>query len=168
MNKKADEYRDLDVEPVDSQNGGGRLSLRNLKTFESFKNPVYRIYYGAIVSLWFAHSMQMIARNLLVYRLTGSGAVLGYMALAQAIPSLTIALLGGAIADRLQKKYILIVGQLATAIISMWLAITLSLGYLDAERWWLLLVAAALQGTVMGLIMPAQTAIIPEIVVRRR
>jgi len=46
-------------------------------------------------------------------------------------------------------------------------AFTLSTNYLSAERagsWWILIVAAIVQGTIMGLMMPSRQAIIAEIV----
>ncbi len=56
-------------------------------------------------------NMQMMARALLVYRLTGSMASLGAMALANALPMLFLSMFGGVIADRFHKKYVLIIGQ---------------------------------------------------------
>jgi MFS family permease len=148
-------------------NGRGRISLLGLKTFESFKNPVFRLYYGALLGQRAAANMQMMTRSLLVYHLTGSGTILGLMSLANALPLLFLALFGGVIADRFQKKYVLLIGQLCSAAISLGIALSLTTGYLSAERagsWWILIAASVLQGTVMGLMVPSRQAIIPEIV----
>ncbi len=166
MNKKADEYKG--VEPEEARRG---ISLRNLKTFESFKTPAYRIYFASMVGNWAAMSMQMMVRFLLIYRLTGSATLIGVMALANAIPALLVALLAGAIADRIQKKYILLAGRAASAVFTLAIAVPLTLGYLSSEHpgsWWLLIVCAVLQGTTMGFIQPANMAIIPEIVGKER
>jgi hypothetical protein len=72
-----------------------------MRTFESFKFPAYRIYYGSLVGEWFMTGMQTMARSLLIYRLTDSATFIGIIALASAIPSLLIAFFGGAIADRI-------------------------------------------------------------------
>ncbi len=111
--------------------------------------------------------MQMVTRSLLIYRLTGSAALLGLMALAMALPMLTLSLLGGAIADRMQKKEVLQVGQIAAAVNALSVAIALTTGYLSPENpgsWWILIVNSVLQGTIFALMMPARQAIIPEIV----
>ena len=111
--------------------------------------------------------MQMMARSLLIYRLTGSAAILGAMSFAHAIPMLLFSLFGGVIADRIQKKYVMIAGQLGSALVSLGVAIPLTLGYLSADRagsWWILVVASVFQGTIMGLMMPSRQAIIREIV----
>ena len=143
-----------------------RISLRK-HTFRSFKNPVYRLYYGGLLCQMFPMNMQMMARSLLIYRLTGSAAILGAMSFAHAVPMLFLSLLGGVIADRVQKKYVIIAGQVGSAAVSLGVALALTLGYLSVERagsWWILVVASILQGTIMGLMMPSRQAIMREIV----
>jgi len=112
-------------------------------------------------------NMQMIARSLLIWRLTDSAAILGIMSLFHALPMLLLALFGGVIADRVQKKYVLLVGLASSAVVSLGVALALSLGYLSADHagsWWILAVASLLQGSVMGLMIPSRQAIIREIV----
>ena len=144
--------------------GGTRLSL---KTFRSFKNPVYRIFYGGLLGQMISMNMQMLARSLLIYRLTGSAAILGATSFANAIPMLSLSLFGGVIADRVQKKYVMLAGQAGSALVSLGIALSLSLGYLSVENagsWWILIVASVCQGIIMGLMMPSRQAIIPEII----
>jgi MFS family permease len=146
--------------------GGGRISLGR-QTFRSFKNPVYRLYFGALLGQMAAMNMQMFARMWLVYRLTGSPAIMGAMSFANAVPMLLLSLFGGVIADRIQKKYVMLFGQMSSAIVSLGVALALSMGYISAERagsLWILVVASVLQGTIMALMMPSRQAILPEIV----
>ena len=92
-------------------------------------------------------NMQMVARSLLIYRLTGSAAILGAITFAHAIPIILLSLFGGVIADRMQKKYVMIVGQGGSAAVSLGIALSLSMGYLSVERagsWWILVVASVL------------------------
>ena len=147
--------------------GGGGLSIRNLRTFSSLKNPVFRLYYGAMMGQMAAMNIQMMARSLLIYEITGSGTVLGVMALANAVPMLFFSLFGGVIADRVQKKYVLWVGQVTSGLVSLGVALALVLGFLSdaqAGSWWILVAASLLQGTIMGLMMPARQAMIADIV----
>ncbi len=159
MKREVDEYRG-------TGRGMGRISLVK-RTFSSLKVPGFRLYYGSLVGQMAAMNMQMFARSWLIYRLTGSAVILGVMSLANAEPTLFTSLFGGVIADRLQKKYVLLAGQASSAVISLGIALSLTLGYLSAERagsWWILIVASVLQGSVMGLMMPSRAAIIAEIV----
>ena len=145
----------------------GRFSLRNLRTFDSLKNGNYRFYFFGMVGQWGAMNMQMVSKSMLLYRLTGSATLLGVMALASAIPQILFSLFGGAIADRVSKKMILQIGQLASAAVSLSVGLCLTTGYLSAENpgsSWVLIAQSALQGSIMALMMPSRSAIIPEIV----
>ncbi len=111
--------------------------------------------------------MQMMTRSLLIYRLTGSAAILGAISLAHAIPMLFLSLFGGVIADRMPKKNVLLIGQAGSALVSLGVAVPLTTGYLNADNtssWWILVLSSLFQGVVMGLMMPSRQAIIYEIV----
>lgn len=142
-------------------------AVPNLRTFSSLKNPVFRLYFGGLLGQWASMNIGMIARPLLIYRLTGSAAILGVMALANALPVLFLSLFGGVIADRIPKKYIIMAGIASSAAVSLGVALALTLGYLSADRtgsWWLLVAASALQGAIIGLMMPSRHAMVTEIV----
>lgn len=150
------------------QGGIGRI-LPGRQTFRSLKNPVYRLYFIAMAGYMAPWSMQMIGRSLLVYRITGSAAILGIMSLAFSIPMLCLSLFGGVIADRMSKKHVIVIGTAGSALVCLVIALALTLGYLSPEHpgsWWILAVAGALQGVIMALMMPSRMAIIPEIVGR--
>ncbi|MFC1533707.1 MFS transporter [Thermodesulfobacteriota bacterium] len=141
--------------------------MGNLRTFSSLKNPVFRLYYCGMLGQMAAMNMQMVVRSLLTYRISGSAAILGLQSLAHSIPMLILSLFGGVIADRVQKKYILLIGQAGSAVVAMSIALALTFNYLSAERagsWWILIIAAVIQGSVMGFMMPSRQAIIGEIV----
>ncbi|MBI4282097.1 MAG: MFS transporter [Chloroflexi bacterium] len=156
--------------------GGGAApvslsTLRNLNTFASFKNRVFLLYYGAMAGQMAAMNMEMLARSLLVYDMTGSGTILGVMTLAASLPQLFFSLFGGVLADRVQKKYVLIGGMLGSAAITGGIGLFLAIGFIGVEqpnRWWVLVVAAFVKGTFQGIMMPSRQAIIPEIVGREQ
>ena len=62
------------------------MRLNNLRTFDSLKNSSFRIYYLSMIGQWAAQATQNVVQGLLLYRLTGSTALLGTMALGSAIP----------------------------------------------------------------------------------
>jgi MFS family permease len=143
--------------------------MPDIKTFRSLRNPVFRLYFIGMVGQWVSMNMQMVARSLLIYRISDSGTILGLASLANAIPMIMVSLWGGAIADRLQKKSILFVSMAASALVSLAVAFTLTSGVLSPDRkdsWWILIVTAVIQGIIMGLMMPSRQAIISEIVER--
>ncbi len=143
------------------------VTRRRYRTFSSFKNPVYRVYYGGMLGQMAAMNMQQIVGSLLIYRLTGSAAILGAMSFANAIPMICLCLFGGVLADRVDKKKVMVAGQAAFAAVSLGVAVALATRFVSPERagsWWVLVVSSILQGAVMGLMMPSRQAIIPEIV----
>jgi MFS family permease len=167
MNNKLSQFRGEDDGTGRPEYSGGVLSFSLKKTFVSFKNPVYRLYYMSMVGHWSSMNMQMLARNLLVFRISDSPAILGVLALANAVPMIMITLPGGVWADRIQKKTIIQIGQVVSIIISLATTLVIAFGYLSPEHpesWWVLVVSGALQGAVMGFIMPSRSAIISEIV----
>jgi MFS family permease len=149
---------------IGSRRGGASLGAR---TFGSFKNRVYRIYFGGMLGQMAAMNMQQVVGSLLIYRLTGSAAILGAMSFAGAVPMICFSLFGGVIADRFDKRKVMIAGQAAFAVVSLAVALAITVGYLTAQHvgsWWVLAASSVLQGSVMGLMMPSRQAILPEIV----
>ena len=167
MNRNTGNNANVGAEQRVRNRSKGVTTLRNLRTFNSFKNRIYRLYYCGMLGQMASMNMQGVANGLLLERMTGSPAIVAAMSLANAIPQVSLSLLGGVIADRVEKKFVLLFGQVAFAATSLGVALALTLGYLSPERagsWWIIVVSSALQGSVMGLAMPSRQAIINDIV----
>jgi len=133
------------------------------RTFESLKVPNYRIYWASMMAQMGAMNMQMVARSLLMYDISKSAVLLGAVALAFALPMILLSLYGGVIADRLQKRNIIIAGQAALCLMSLSIGLIITFGSIS---WVHLIAAGVIQGTIMALMMPSRQAIVPEIVGR--
>ena len=167
VNNNLDEYRDEKLKMTRPVTGEGGIAGYGRRVFSSFKNPVYRLYYYSLVGHWAPMQMQMVTRTLLIYRITGSGAIIGLMALAGAIPMLVLSLYGGALADRVEKRKILIISQVASAVVTLGVALALSFNILSRDvpgSWWILIASSAMQGIIMGIMMPSRASMVPEIV----
>ena len=139
------------------------LSVRLPSALRALRHRNYRLFFaGQFVSLigtW----MQSVAQSWLVYRLTGSGALLGLVGFAGQFPVFLVAPLGGALADRQSRHRIL----LATQTTAMALASTLALLTLTGRvQVWHLFVLAALLGLVNAFDIPTRQAFVPEMVGR--
>lgn len=123
------------------------------------------IWLGSFASFT-AMNMQMITRGWLVLRLEqDSPSALTWAMVSFAAPMAIVSLLGGALSDRVPKKYLIMASQLGNA------ALTFTVGMLDATGViWLggLLVLGVLNGSMFAINMPSRQAIISEIVPRHR
>src|ERR1700691_2777463 len=106
--------------------------------------------------------MQIVAQALLVLRLTrGSALALGAVSLAQAAAFFLFAPVGGAIADRLDKRRLLIVTQ------SFLLVLAAGLGALTLAglvRLWIVGVSAFFSGAALSFDQAARSSLIPSLV----
>ncbi len=105
---------------------------------------------------------QMFIAGYLVFELTGSFAYLGAIAIAQGLPMLFLAPIGGVLADAVrQKKYVVQVGQLLNGLNTLLVAFWILSGLIVVEH---LVFAAVIQGLVSALQMPSRQALTPEVV----
>jgi MFS family permease len=131
--------------------------------FRSLRVRNYRLYAsGQLVSLtgtW----MQRVAQDWLVLNLTNSGTALGIVTALQFGPSLVLGLWGGVLADRLDKRKLLLGTQTALALVA------LTLGLLDVSgvvQYWHVLVLATLLGVVTSIDTPTRQSFVVEMVGR--
>ena len=147
------------------------MHLRNIRTFDSLRITAFRIYYFSMAGQWAAQCMQSVVQSLLLYRLTGSTAILGTMSLASAIPQIIVALYMGVLVDRFSKKRLMQIGQAVTAMTSIIIVVSLRTGYLSkahAGSWWILVAMSAIQGMSGALLWSARSAIVAELVSKER
>ena len=150
--------------PYGAVSEDGNSTAFTSRMFESLKYPAYRIYWAAMMGQMGAMNMQMVARSWYMYELTGSAALLGAQALANGIPMFSLSLFGGVLADRVPKKFVIIAGQTASAVLSLAIGVLITLGLIE---WGHLIAAGVFQGLIMGLMMPARQALVPELVEER-
>jgi MFS family permease len=123
----------------------------------------YRLFFsGQLISLvgtW----MQSVAEAWLVYRLTGSAALLGVAGFASQIPVLFLATIGGTVADRYNRHRILVATQTTAMVLPLILA---TLVFTGAVRVWHVFALAATLGVVNAFDVPARQAFVVEMVGR--
>lgn len=96
-----------------------------------------------------------------IYLLTGSPLQLGLLGLTRALPQMALALVGGVLADRMDRRRLMIVTQVAQALISVAL---MALTVADAMTPALLFGASVLYAVCSALEFPVRQAIIPNLV----
>lgn len=123
----------------------------------------YQLFFsGQFVSLtgtW----MQAAAQSWLVYRLTGSARLLGFIAFSSQIPVLLLSLIGGSTADRYSRRGIVIGTQIAAMILAFVLAALTLTGYVQV---WHVFGLAGLLGVVNAFDIPTRQAFVMDMVGR--
>jgi MFS family permease len=105
--------------------------------------------------------MQNVAQGWLILQLTNSPLWLGLLGLSFAIPMISLPLIGGAVADRVDRVRLLYVTQSGMAVGAIGLAILTWTGKVQA---WHILVAAFLGSALLAFDSPARQALMPDLV----
>jgi MFS family permease len=107
--------------------------------------------------------MQSVAESWLVFRLTGSSALLGLSAFASQVPVLLFASVGGTFADRSDRRRILIATQTVSMVLPLLLAVLTLTGRVQV---WHVFVLASCLGLVNAFDIPARQAFVMDMVGR--
>src|SRR5713101_481907 len=107
--------------------------------------------------------MQVMAQGWLMSTLTNKAILLGMVNFAAGIPTLALTMLGGSVADKYDKRKILIWTQFAQTALALILGILVYTGQIHV---WHVVVVAAFLGICIAFEMPAINALVPELVKR--
>lgn len=108
--------------------------------------------------------MGQTAQGWLVLELTNSPALLGLAGTAMGLPTLLLALFAGVLADRMDRRRLLVVTNLVGALVAFTLALLTTLGVV---AYWHVLVLAFLAGLTFTIQQPANQAVVSTIVDRK-
>lgn len=122
-----------------------------------------RLYVGQLIS-FVGTQLTVVAVPYQVFQLTDSSLQVGLVSLAQLGPLIVGSLIGGAAADSIDRRRLLLWMQVVMAITSVGLALN---AMLDAPMLWPIYVLTALAAGFSGVDRPARSAAIPNIVQRR-
>ena len=132
------------------KNAGGALENRD-----------FRVLLVGVTGHSFTLWMEILARNWLVWELTGSPVALGLINFWRTIPVLFLAIPAGVVADRVDRKLILIVTQ---ALILAVYGVLLVLLIVERLEIWHAYVLFALRGVAIAFNQPPRQALIPTLV----
>jgi MFS family permease len=125
------------------------------------RRRAFRLYLSAQLlgssGMW----MLRMAKDWLVLELTGSPAAVGVLVALQFLPLLVVGPWGGVVADRHDKRRLVLATQTASALVAAVFAVLTLTG---AVAVWHLYVGAVLLGVVASLEMPARQALVSEVV----
>lgn len=123
--------------------------------------PGFRWLYFGFFFVQGGRQLTVVAVPFQVYDLTGSTLAVGLLGLAQLVPLLLLSLLGGAMADAIDRRKILVFSPLVLALTSaglMWNALA------DQPLLWPLFVLSAVNAGISAIDSPARQAMVPGLV----
>ena len=131
--------------------------------FAVLRHPAFRwIWLGSLTSN-VGNWMETVAQAWLVQRQTQSPFLVELLAAAEFIPVALLALPAGAVADRHDRRKLLLVGQTAMMLMAAVLAVLTHLGYATPA---VIITLAFLEGASWAAVMPAWQALVPALVPR--
>ncbi len=134
------------------------------QTFRSFRYRNFRwLWFGAFTSTT-GFFVAQTAESWYVYEQTDSAGLLGLTAFLNGLPILLFSVVGGVLADRMDRRYLLIGSQVMQMSAAFGLAL---LFYLDRIEVWHILVAAFMAGLGQAFGGPAYQALMPSLVPKR-
>ncbi len=120
------------------------------------------LWFGQLVSSM-GDQMQIIAISWHLYQITDSTVALGLLALCRLVPFISLSLVGGALADTLDRRRLMMATQSLQMGVAIYLATATGLG-IDSP--WVIYVASVLGGAFMAFDGPARQAMVPNLVPR--
>jgi len=129
------------------------------------RNRQFRWLYISNIAFFFAMNGQMIVRSYIAFDITNHNAfALGLINLVVAVPMLLVSPFGGVVADRFEKRRLIMMGQVVLIANEVVVLALLLLGTLEL---WHLMAVVFVMGCTFPFIMPARQAIVVTIVGRR-
>jgi len=137
----------------------GGISWR--RTFAAFRHRNYRLFFSGQLTSVIGTWMQQVALNWLVYSLSNSAFTLGAVRFLSAIPVTFFTLLGGALADRFEKRRIVIVTESTAMVLAFVLA---GLVYFGVIKIWQIALLGFLDGMTDAFDIPTRQSFVVEMV----
>lgn len=158
----APEQARAEARPTPPSAAAGRAP-RLSTTFQALAYRDYRLLWlgqvGSSASMW----MEQVVRPILVLELTGSAVQLGLVSALRMVPMLAVGVLAGAVADRFDRRRILLLAQVATVVVHF---LTAFLILSDRITMWQVYLTTLAIGASMAFNQPARQALISSLVPR--
>jgi MFS family permease len=146
--------------PVEQPQPAGRRRGWAIDT-TPLRNRAYRRVFGGVAVTMLGQQMTLVAVPYQVYEVTGSSLMVGVTSMVALVPLIIFGLLGGAIADAMDRRTLLLITSVGAAVTSALLAVQALLGNTHLSVLWVL---TALVSAFAAVNQPTRSAAIPAIV----
>jgi MFS family permease len=140
------------------------VSRRNSWAIDTtpLRNPAYRRLFWGVAATMLGQQMTLVAVPFQVYALTGDSLMVGVTSLVALVPLIVFGLLGGAIADSMDRRRLMLITSVGAAVTSVLLAVQVLLpGEGNLAVLWVLTACVSAFAAVN---QPTRSAVIPALV----
>jgi len=130
-------------------------------TFAALAVPSFRLLWVGTLLSFLAFFMSTIVQSVVAFDLTGRNGAVGSVVFAQGVTMALLGPIGGAYADRLPKRRVIVTGQIVAALVFATLAVLVATDSIHLA--WLAL-GSLLMGASFAFLGPARTALVVEYV----
>ena len=141
------------------------MSAAVRRSLASFAVPNFRRYFAGLFTSIAGNWMQIVAELWLILTLTGSGVLVGVATALQFTGILLLGAWGGALADRFDKRRLLMLTQAVMAVPALAMLVLWSAGLVTAP---IVLALIAIRGAAMAVDVPLRQSFVIEVVGRGR
>ncbi|MCL6519249.1 MAG: MFS transporter [Armatimonadetes bacterium] len=131
--------------------------------FAALRHRNYRLYWSGILISAIGSWVQTIAQGWLVFKLTNSSLMLGTVLFLNSIPFTALSLFAGVIADRVDRRKLLLLTQSILALSAFILGVLITIGSI---RIWHIMGLAFLSGCANAFDIPTRHSSIPFLVAK--
>lgn len=141
----------------------GRLTTSTRRIFRALSHRNFRLLWlgqtGHAATMW----MDQVARAVLILQLTDSAFMLSLVIAARLVPTLLFGLIAGAVADRADRRKVLLATQCVLLLTYLFLGVAAVTGVVET---WQVFAATFVAGTAMAFNQPVRQSLIPMTVPR--
>ena len=144
-----------------SSTAPGEESEGRFRALAALSHRNYRFFYIALIVAGLGGQIQRTANVWQVYELTHSTLHLGLTGLAQGLPILILSLIGGVLADRVDRRRLIMVTQAVFGLLALLMAVLTGTGLIQV---WHIYIVTIITSALTALNTPARSALIPNLV----
>jgi MFS family permease len=140
---------------------GDRFRAMRMDTRPLRESRDFRLLFVAGTVFYFGGMVSYVAIPFQIYHLTGSNFAVGAVALVELVPLIVFGLYGGALADHVDRRRLLIGTGVAQAVFTVVLAVN---AFLEDPSLWVIFVVAGLLQSASAMQRPSREALMPRTV----
>ena len=147
-----------------SSGGNARSLVGRTRLAPALAYPDFRLFWGSGAMITSGMQAGMVVQAWLLFDITGDPLALGLLGFARGVPGLASNLAGGVLADKFDRRRVMMAGTIGNAVVFLALATLALTGVVEV---WHILAAAFISGGLQAFEGPARQAIFPHLVSRQ-